>query len=145
MHRTPKPFADFRVGDAASFAKTITEADIALFAAVSGDTYPLHLDEEYAKATRFGRRIAHGMLSASLLSTANGALIGIPGGIYVQQSLRFRNPVFIGDTLTARAEVVEIISDHRRLRVRTTVCNQRGETVIDGEALLQKDEFPATR
>ena len=135
-----KPFAALQVGDAETFTKTITDADILLFAGVSGDMYPLHHDAEYAKTTRFGARIAHGMLSASLLSTVNGALLGVPGGIYVEQTLRFRRPVFIGDTLTARAEVVEIIAERHRLRTCTTVTNQHGKTVIDGEALLQKDD-----
>lgn len=138
MHET-KAFEAFRVGDAAAFSKTITEADIVLFAGISGDTYPLHLDAEYAERSRFGRRIAHGLLSASLLSTANAALLGLPGGIYVEQSIHFRKPVFIGDTLTARAEVVEVVVDRRRLRARTVVTNQHGDTVIDGEAVLQKD------
>lgn len=138
MHRT-KTFADFQVGDAASFSKTITDADIVLFAGISGDTYPLHLDETYAAGTRFGKRIAHGMLSASLISTSTAALLGVPGGIYVEQSLRFRAPVFVGDTLTARTEVVEIIERRQRLRAKSTVVNQLGKIVVDGESILQKD------
>jgi 3-hydroxybutyryl-CoA dehydratase len=138
MHRT-KTFADFQVGDAASFSKTITDADIVLFAGISGDTYPLHLDETYAAGTRFGKRIAHGMLSASLISTSTAALLGVPGGIYVEQSLRFRAPVFVGDTLTARTEVVEIIERRQRLRAKSTVVNQHGKIVVDGESILQKD------
>lgn len=139
MTLTVKTFEGFRVGDAETFSKTITDADILLFAGVSGDMYPLHLDAEYAKKTRFGARVAHGMLSASLLSTVNAALLGVPGGIYVEQNIRFRHPVFVGDTLTARAEVVEIIADRRRLRTHTTIVNQTGELVIDGEAIVQKD------
>ncbi len=134
-----KPFEAFAVGDAASFSKTITEADIVLFAGVSGDTYPLHVDAEYAKTTRFGERIAHGMLSASLLSTVTGLMLGTPGGIYVEQSLRFRAPVRIGDTLCARSEVVSIDVPRRRLHCRTTITNQSGTLVIDGDAVLQKD------
>jgi 3-hydroxybutyryl-CoA dehydratase len=134
-----KTFEAFHLGDAETFSKTITDADILLFAGVSGDMYPLHLDAEYAKKTRFGARVAHGMLSASLLSTVNAALLGIPGGIYVEQNIRFRHPVFVGDTLTARAEVVEIITDRRRLRTHTTIVNQTGVLVIDGEAIVQKD------
>jgi len=136
----PKRFDEFRVGDAATFAKTITDADLLLFAAVSGDYYPLHVDEEYAKTTRFGRRAAHGMLTASLLSTVTGMLLQVPGGIYVEQSLRFRKPVFVGDTLTARTEVVELIPERRRLRVRASVRNQRGETVLEGDGTLLKDD-----
>ncbi len=134
-----KQFEEFRLGDTVSFSKTITEADILLFAAVSGDNYPLHVDAEYAKTTRFGQRAAHGMLTASLLSTVNGLMLQKPGGIYVEQSLRFRRPVFIGDTLTAKSEVTELIPDKRRLRVRTSIVNQHGKTVVDGEGVIQKD------
>jgi 3-hydroxybutyryl-CoA dehydratase len=135
----PREFASFSVGDAVTFSKTITEADIALFAGVSGDTYPLHMDAEYAKGTRFKQRVAHGMLSASLLSTVNGLMLGTPDGIYVEQSLRFRRPVFIGDTLTARSEITSIDPLKRRLHCATTVTNQTGKVVIDGAAVLQKD------
>jgi 3-hydroxybutyryl-CoA dehydratase len=135
-----KPFEDFRIGDATSFSKTITDADILLFAGVSGDNYPLHMDAEYAKTTRFGQRAAHGMLTASLLSTVVGLLLQRPGGIYVEQSLRFKRPVFIGDTLTATAEVTELIPERRRIRIETRVENQRGEAVLDGAGLIQKDE-----
>jgi 3-hydroxybutyryl-CoA dehydratase len=135
-----KKYEEFRVGDATTFSKTITEADILLFSAVSGDNYPLHVDAEYAKTTRFGQRAAHGMLTASLLSTVNGLMLQKPGGIYVEQSVRFRRPVFIGDTLTARSEVTELIPAKRRLRVRTSIVNQHGKIVVDGEGVLQKDE-----
>ncbi|GAC1424126.1 MAG: MaoC family dehydratase [Candidatus Velthaea sp.] len=135
-----KQFDEFKVGDRAVFSKTITDADIVMFTAVSGDFYELHHDEEYAKTTRFGRRVAHGMLSASLLSTTNGMLLQRPGGISLAQTLTFRAPVYPGDTLTACTEVIEILSERRRLRCRTTVVNQRGETVVDGEALEQKDK-----
>jgi len=134
-----KAFEEFAIGDRAVFSKTITEADILLFAAVSGDQYPLHLDEEYAKTTRFGKRVAHGMLSASLLSTTNGLLLQRPGGISLAQTLRFLQPVYAGDTLEAVTEVIEILPERRRLRCRTTVTNQRGALVVDGEALEQKD------
>jgi 3-hydroxybutyryl-CoA dehydratase len=134
-----KQFEEFRVGDTTTFSKTITEADILLFAAVSGDNYPLHVDAEYAKTTRFGQRAAHGMLTASLLSTVNGLMLQKPGGLYIEQSVRFRRPVFIGDTLTARAEVTELIAAKRRLRVRTSIVNQHGKIVVDGEGVIQKD------
>ncbi len=135
-----KPYEEFRVGDAATFSKTIGEADILLFAAVSGDNYPLHVDAEYAKTTRFGRRAAHGMLTASLLSTVVGLLLQKPGGIYLEQSIRFTRPVFVGDTLTAKAEVIELLPERRRMRIRASVVNQRGETVLEGDGLIQKDE-----
>jgi len=140
MSYAEKRYDEFRVGDTTTFSKTVTEADILLFAAVSGDNYPLHMDAEYAKATRFAQRAAHGMLTASLLSTVNGLMLQKPGGIYVEQSVRFRRPVFIGDTLTARSEVIELIAEKRRMRVRTSIVNQHGKTVLDGEGVLQKDE-----
>jgi acyl dehydratase len=135
-----KPFDAFRVGDATTFSKTIGEAEILLFAAVSGDNYPLHVDAEYAKTTRFGQRAAHGMLTASLLSTVVGLLLQRPGGIYVEQTIHFRRPVFIGDTLTATAEVTELIPERRRMRIAAHVENQRGETVLTGVGVIQKDE-----
>lgn len=135
-----KPFEAFRLGDRATFTKTISEADLLLFSAVSGDNYPLHVDEEYAKTTRFGRRVAHGLLTASLISAVNGLLLQRPGGISVAQTLHFLQPVYPGDTITACSEVVEILSEKRRLRCRTTCTNQRGELVLDGEALEQKDD-----
>jgi 3-hydroxybutyryl-CoA dehydratase len=134
-----REFSSFSVGEAATFSKTITEADIVLFAGVSGDTFPLHVDAEYAKTTRYGQRVVHGMLSASLLSTVNGLLLGTPGGIYVEQTVHFLRPVFIGDTLTARSELVAIDPEKRRLHCTTTVRNQHGKNVIDGTAILQKD------
>ncbi len=139
MAYAEKPFEAFAVGDAETFRKTITEADVVLFAGISGDMYPLHVDAEYAKNTRFGKRIAHGMLSASLLSTVNAMLLGTPGGIYIEQALRFRRPVFIGDTITAKTEVTSIDVERRRLHCATTVANQYGKLVIDGTAVLQKD------
>jgi 3-hydroxybutyryl-CoA dehydratase len=139
MAHVSREFSSFSVGEEVTFAKTITEADIVLFAGVSGDTYPLHVDAEYAKTTRFGQRVAHGMLSASLLSTVNGLMLGTPGGLYVEQTLRFRRPVYIGDTLTARSEVVKIDTEKRRLHCATTIVNQHGKTVVDGAAVLQKD------
>ena len=139
MTHQPKDFSSFTVGDAVTFSKTITEADVVLFAGVSGDTYPLHVDAEYAKTSRFGQRVAHGMLSASLLSTVAGLMLGTPGGIFVEQTLRFRRPVFLGDTLTARSELTAIDRAKRRLHCSTTIVNQRGETVIEGAAVLQKD------
>ena len=134
-----KAYEEFAIGDEAAFSKTITDADILLFTAVSGDTYGLHVDDEYAKTTRFGQRVAHGMLSASLLSAVHALLLQRPGGLYVSQTVRCLRPVFIGDTLTARVEVVELLPTKRRMRCLTTIVNQRGKTVIDGESVVQKD------
>lgn len=134
-----KQFHEFRVGDKAVFSKTISENDVTLFASLTGDHYPLHIDEDYARSTRFGRRVVHGMLTASLLSTANGMLLQLPGAISVEQRLVFLRPVFLGDTLTATSEVIEILPAARRLRCRTTCVNQHGELVLTGEAIEQKD------
>jgi 3-hydroxybutyryl-CoA dehydratase len=135
-----KRFEDFRVGDRATHSKTFVAGDIARFAELSGDHYPVHVDEPYARTTRFGGPIVHGMLTASLLSTTNGLLLQLPGGISVEQTLRFLRPVRVGDTITATSEVVEILPKTRRLRCRTTCVNQRGEVVLTGEAIEQKDE-----
>lgn len=134
-----KTFEQFRVGDHAEITRAFTQDDVARFAELSGDRHPTHLDEAYARGTRFGERVVHGMLTASLLSAANALLLGIPGAISVEQTLRFLRPVRVGDAITARSEVVEILPRQRRLRCRTTCVNQRGELVLAGEAIEQKD------
>jgi len=136
---TEKNFDTFRVGDHAEITRVFTQQDVELFAQLSGDHHPTHLDEEYARTTRFGARVVHGMLTASLLSAANALLLGTPGAISVEQTLRFLRPVLVGDTITARSEVVALLPAQRRLRCRTTCVNQRGELVLAGEALEQKD------
>lgn len=128
-------FDELAVGQTASFAKTITEADILLFAAVSGDTNPVHIDAEAAKATPFGERIAHGMLSASLISTVLGTRLPGPGTIYLAQTLKFRAPVRIGDTVTATAEVTALDPARKRATL-ATVCTVAGKTVLEGEATV---------
>ena len=126
---------DISVGMSAETAKTITEADILLFSAVSTDTNAVHLDEEYGKTTMFGGRSAHGMLSASLLSAVLGTRLPGPGVIYVGQSLRFKAPVRIGDTVHAKVTVKEVIAEKCRV-VLDTVCTVAGKTVIEGEATV---------
>ena len=121
------------VGASESLAKTITDADIVLFAGVSCDTNPVHLDDEYAAGTRFGGRIAHGMLSAGLISAAIANRLPGPGTIYLGQSLRFLAPVRPGDTVTATVTVKEINTEKRRATL-TTVCTVEGIAVIEGEA-----------
>ncbi len=126
---------DISVGMIAETAKTISEADILLFTAVSTDTNAVHLDEEYGKTTMFGGRIAHGMLSASLLSAVLGTRLPGPGVIYLSQSLRFKAPVRIGDTVHAKVTVKEVIVDKARV-VLDTVCTVGGKVVIEGEAMV---------
>lgn len=124
------------VGQKKSFTKTITEGDVNTFAGLTGDFNPVHVNAEYAKTTRFGEKIAHGMLTASFISTVFGMTIPGCGGIYMSQSLKFLAPVRIGDTITAAMEITKIIPEKKRFYARTTVHNQRGEMVIDGEAIL---------
>ena len=126
---------DISVGMSAGISKTITEADILLFSAVSTDTNAVHLDEEFGKTTMFGGRIAHGMLSASLLSAVLGTRLPGPGVIYMSQSLRFRAPVRPGDTVRAKVTVKEVVLDKGRV-VLDTVCTVGDKVVIDGEATL---------
>lgn len=122
-----------QVGDTAEFGKTIMEADISSFVAVSGDTNPVHINEVIASGTMFKRRIAHGMLSAGLISTVLGTKLPGPGTIYLSQSLSFKLPVFIGDTITAKLTVIEK-SEKSRLRLLTECYNQNDKMVITGEA-----------
>ncbi|MGE0416452.1 MAG: MaoC family dehydratase [Acetobacteraceae bacterium] len=129
-------FEDLRIGQTASIGKTITEADILMFSAVSMDTNPLHLDAEAASQTIFGERIAHGMLSASLISALLGTRLPGPGSIYMRQSLRFAAPVKIGATVKATVEVVSLNPDKKRATLKTT-CTVGDEVVIEGEAYVQ--------
>lgn len=132
-----KTLDELRLGDSASFTKTITETDVYLYAGISGDLNPAHIDEQYARESVFKTRIAHGMLSAGLVSAVLGMKLPGPGTIYMGQSLKFLAPVHFGDTLTATVEVVEIISEKRRARLSTKVVNQEGQIVVDGEALVR--------
>ncbi len=127
---------DIVVGQSAEFGKTITEADVALFAGITGDFNPVHVDAVAAARSRFGGRIAHGMLSAGLISATLASRLPGPGSIYLTQTLRFTAPVRIGDTVTARVIVVEIIAPKRRVRLSTVCRNQDGLTVLDGEATV---------
>lgn len=131
-------FQDIKLGDTAELSKTISEADVYAYAGLSMDFNPLHVDEEFSRTTRFGRRIAHGMLSAGLISAVIGTALPGKNSIYLGQTLKFTAPVFIGDTLTARAEVIEKREDKGILKLKTTVFNQKKETVIEGEATVMK-------
>lgn len=124
------------VGMKRSVSKTISESDIYTFAGITGDINPVHVNAEYAKTTRFGQRIAHGMLTASLCSTLVGMCIPGADAIYLGQTLKFLKPVFIGDTVTATCEVTKIIPEKKIAYMHTPIVNQRGELVIDGEATV---------
>ena len=124
------------IGQTASFAKTVTEADVCLFAGITGDINPLHLNQEYAKNTIFKDRVAHGMLTAGMISAVLGVQLPGPGTIYSGQTLKFLAPVYIGDTITATVEVKEIVQEKGRVIMITTCTNQKGKTVVEGEATL---------
>lgn len=124
------------IGVTASRTKTITDADIRAFALASGDTNSVHLDEEAAAQSRFGRRIAHGMLTASVISAVLGNDLPGPGTIYLGQELKFKAPVFLDDTIMATVELIQYREDKRIATFRTTVTNQAGVLVIEGEAVV---------
>ncbi len=132
----------FEPGQAATWTKTITEADVEAFAGITGDYNPLHVDKEYAARSRFGERIAHGILTAGMISAVLGMRLPGPGGIFLSQTLKFVQPVRFGDTITARAEVVSWRPERRLLILHTTCTNQRGEAVLDGEAALLVEPVP---
>ena len=126
---------DLKVGMTDIYAKTITDADVVMFAGISGDTNPVHLNELFAGQTQFKGRIAHGMLSASFISTVFGTRLPGPGCVYLSQSLKFKAPVRVGDTVTARVTVKEVVADKKRA-VFDTVCSVDGKVVLEGEATL---------
>lgn len=131
-----KHIDELKIGDSASFSKTVSESDVYLFAGITGDFNPAHVDEEYARGTFFGGRIVHGILTAGFISTVIAGQLPGPGTIYISQQLKFLAPVRMGDTLTARAEVAEIISEKNRVILKTTCSIQDGTIVLEGEAVV---------
>lgn len=130
-----REYDDIRVGDRSSFSKTITETDIFAFCGIAGDFNPIHVDEVYARGTRWGGRIAHGMLVAGMITRTLSA-IGGDGAVHVSQAVSFLAPVHIGDTITVVSEVVEKIDEKRRMIIQSTWTNQHGNTVQTGRAEL---------
>lgn len=124
------------VGDFATFSKTISESDVYMYAGISGDLNPAHVNAVEAGKGMFGERIAHGMLTASFISTVLGMHLPGPGTIYLSQELSFKRPVKFGDTIEAKVEVIEKLTEKNRLVLRTTCTNQHGEIVIDGKAVV---------
>lgn len=131
-----KTIDQLNIGDRASISKLITEHDVIRFAEITGDKNPIHLDKFYAEQSGFGERIAHGMLTASLISAVLGIKLPGPGNIYVSQSLKFRAPVKFGDVIEAEVEVVEKVPERNRVRLKTTCRNQDGTVVLEGEAVV---------
>jgi acyl dehydratase len=125
-----------KIGDSASLVKTFSDQDVRTFAEISGDNNPIHLDDEYAATTRFGNRIVHGILTSGLISALLGMQLPGPGSIYLKQTINFRAPVFIDDTITAKVKVIKV-RDKKPIVTLETICkNQDGIVVIDGEAVL---------
>jgi 3-hydroxybutyryl-CoA dehydratase len=124
------------VGDVVTESRTITDQDVRDFANVSGDANPIHLDDAYAAKTRFKKRIAHGMLAASMLSKLAGMRLPGPGSIYLSQSMKFKNPCYIGDTITAEIKVLSVRPDKPIYTLSTIVRNQANELLLDGEAVI---------
>ena len=128
--------SEMKVGDSASFTKTVSEHDVYTYAGVSGDFNPAHANEVEAQKGMFGKRIAHGMLSAGFISTVLGTQLPGPGTIYMGQELRFTKPVFFGDTITATVTVAELIPEKNRAILDTVCTNQNGDVVIKGKATV---------
>ena len=131
-------YDDIKVGDSASFSKTITESDIVTYAGLTGDFNPVHINAEFAKESMFKERIAHGMLVSGFISAVLGTQLPGPNTIALGQELKYMAPVKIGDTVTAEATVTEKRDDKRIIKFKTTVTNQRGEIVVDGSAVVKK-------
>jgi 3-hydroxybutyryl-CoA dehydratase len=135
-------FEDLSVGQEASLSTTVSEADIVAFAEISGDKNPVHIDAQYAAGTMFKERIAHGMLSAAYISAVFGMKLPGPGAIYISQTMNFKAPVKIGDTVVTTVKVIELIAEKKRARFET-VCSVNGKAVVQGEAVLMVPTRPA--
>ncbi len=129
-------FEELSVGQRATTTRTVTEQDVLLFAAVSGDVNPVHLDEEFAAGTQFKGRIAHGMYTGGLVSAALAMELPGPGTVYIGQDFRFERPVRIGDTLTVELTVEELLPEKKFVKIRTVVLNQAGKPVLSGTATV---------
>ena len=129
-------FDQINLGDSAAFTKTISESDVYLFAGITGDLNPAHVDAVSAANGMFKQRIAHGKLTRSIISTVLAMQLPGPGTIYLGQELQFRAPVFMGDTVTARVECIEKLEQRKWLKFKTTVTNQDGKLVVDGSATV---------
>lgn len=132
--------SDLKVGERDSFTKTVTESDVSTFAGLIGDFNPIHVDAEYARKSRFGRRVAHGMFAGGLISAVLGNKLPGPGSIYLSQQLEFLAPVFIGDTITAVVEITSWRPDKRIVTLKTDCFNQDEKQVVTGKAVLMLDQ-----
>lgn len=126
----------YKIGDKAEFSKTISESDVYLFAGITGDFNPVHVNEEYAKTTIFKRRIVHGLLTSSFICSALGTKLPGEGTIHINQELKFIKPVYIGDTITVRLEIIEFINE-KRWKLLSQVFNQYADLVVDGFSVVK--------
>jgi 3-hydroxybutyryl-CoA dehydratase len=133
---TVKTIYDIKPGESARLSKTILESDVTGFAELTGDHNPVHLDPVFAANTLFGQRVAHGIMSAALISAVLGTRLPGPGAVYLSQNLRFLKPVFLGDTITARVDVREVFTEKKRVVMATSCSNQHGDTIAEGESVL---------
>lgn len=129
-------FSELSVGMSAQYSKTVREDEIAFFAKATGDVNPVHLDDDYAKTTIFGGRVAHGMLSAGFISALLGTRFPGPGTIYLEQTLKFHAPVRIGNTITIKATITRLIPEKRRVVMQTVCLDQQGKEIVSGEATV---------
>jgi len=136
MSPTPLTYGEINIGDTAALSLVATAETVAHYARLTGDLNPVHLDEDYAARSFFKKRVAHGLLAAGLVGAVLGTRLPGPGAIYLRQELEFKAPVFLGETLTARAQVLEKFDRQEKLKLRTWVENQDGRTVLDGAALV---------
>ncbi|HZX20199.1 MAG TPA: MaoC family dehydratase [archaeon] len=130
-------YANLSIGQSAELTKKISQKDIERFAEISGDKNPIHLDDEYAKNSIFGKKVAHGLLAVSMISTILGTKLPGPGSIYLKQEVKFLKPVFPGDTITAKVTVTKKFEEKKRVELSTSCSNQNNETVLDGTSLVQ--------
>jgi len=137
MNATIKPFESFRVGDRAEYVRTVTEADVVDFARISGDDNALHLDEAFAKGTRFGGRVAHGALTFGFKAASQTRLVGT-GIIWLGASVRFTAPVRIGDTVVTETEVIEDVPEKGTIRIRCTARGRDGAVVMEGDSTIKR-------
>lgn len=135
-------FEDIEIGMSASLRRSVQEGDLEAFAGITGDYNPVHMDPAFAAQTMFKERISHGMLTASYMSAVFGMKLPGPGAIYISQTLNFRRPVKIGDTITATASVLELFSERNRVRFLCNCVNETGKPVVEGEAILMVPSRP---
>ncbi len=136
MNATLRPFQSYAVGERAEYTRTVTAADVDAFARVSGDDNAIHLDQAFAARTRFGGRVAHGALSFGFMAASQTRLVGA-GVIWLDARVRFTAPVMLGDTVTATAEIVEVVADKRQLRLRCVARRADGTVVMEGESTVK--------